>query len=101
VADEQKMDLGTVVARNDEPVAIDVDETIVMMSILQGKYYGLDEIGTRIWELIAEPRSIGAVCATLLQEFDVDEETCRRDVLDFVRELAGEKLVRVVDEAST
>jgi hypothetical protein len=101
VTDAQKIDLETVVARNDEPVAIDVDDTVVMMSILQGKYYGLDEIGTRIWALIAQPRSIADVCETLRQEFDVDEETCRRDVLDFVRELAGEKLVRVVDEAST
>lgn len=100
MTDVRKIDVQTVVARNDEPVSIDVDDTVVMMSILQGKYYGLDTIGTRIWELIAQPQSVASVCDALRDEFDVDEETCRRDVLDFVRELAGEQLVRIVHEAS-
>lgn len=56
-----------------------------MMSIENGEYYGLDDIGSRIWELID----------TLLERFDVDRETCERDVLKFLNELDEDKILEV------
>jgi Coenzyme PQQ synthesis protein D (PqqD) len=94
---ERSIGLDSVVVRNREPVTADVDGTAVMMSLLQGKYYGLDAVGTRIWELIEQPISARQLCDRLMEEFAVDAETCERDVLDFVRELAAEKLVEVRD----
>jgi hypothetical protein len=57
--------------------------------------YGLNAIGTRIWALIAEPRSIDDLCAQLRQEFDVEEEECRRDVTDLLEGLRAEGLATV------
>ena len=89
---------GTVVVQNTEPIAVSVDDTIVMMSLIQGKYYGLDRVGSRIWELLAHPRTVMDLCAALCREFEIDEESCRRDVQEFLTDLANEKLIRVVDE---
>ena len=94
---ERNIGLDAVIVRNLEPVTVEVDGTAVMMSLLQGKYYGLDAIGTRIWELVERPISARELCATLMEEFAVDRETCERDVLEFVGELAAENLVELRD----
>ena len=65
-----------------------------MFSPDQGAYFGLDEIGSRVWELLEEPRSIDELCATLRGEYDVDPETCRGDVTALVERLREAKLVR-------
>lgn len=90
---ERNVGLDSVIERNREPVTVDVDGTAVMMSLLQGRYYGLDAIGTRIWELVEQPISARQLCDTLMEEFSVDRETCERDVLEFIGELAAENLV--------
>ena len=41
-----------------EPVAVEVDRTVVMMSVEQGKYFGLEGTGPRIWALLERPRSV-------------------------------------------
>jgi hypothetical protein len=94
---ERNVGLDTVIVRNREPVTVEVDGTAVMMSLLQGKYYGLDAIGTRIWELVESPISARRLCDVLMEEFAVDRETCERDVLEFVSALAAERLVEVLD----
>lgn len=90
----------TVVRQNPEPVAVDVDRTVVMMSIQREMYYSLDGVGGRIWELLREPRSIGDLCRQLLSEFDVDPAVCRTDVEEFLAHLLEEGLVELTNESS-
>lgn len=90
----------TVVARNEEPVAVEVDRTIVMLSIDQGMYFGLEGTGPRIWALLEQPRSPAQLCEELLNEFDIDPDDCQREVLGFLEELRDAQLIRVHDEAT-
>ncbi|MFN0182030.1 MAG: PqqD family peptide modification chaperone [Gemmatimonadales bacterium] len=92
---EPPLTRSTVLVRNDEPVAVEVDRTVVMMSLAQGMYYGLEGPGPRIWELLAEPRTIESLCQALTTEFEVDAETCFNDVIAFVTEMRSADLVRV------
>jgi hypothetical protein len=64
-----------------------VGDELVMMSAEKGNYIGLSEVGTRIWELIETPQEIDAVCAQLLEEFEVAPEICRAEVEAFLNEL--------------
>ncbi len=64
-----------------------VGDELVMMSAEKGNYIGLSEVGARIWELIEEPKDIDAVCAQLLDEFDVAPDICRAEVETFLNEL--------------
>ena len=84
----------TVVKRVEELVSADMDGETVMMSIENGKYFGMDPIGSRIWELIEQPRSVSEVCAILLDEFDVEPEQCERDVGEFLNELMEQNISR-------
>ena len=87
----------TVVAQVEELVSSDLDGETVMMSIENGKYYGMDEIGSRIWAFIKQPRSVSELCDILLTEFNVDRERCKKDALIFLNKLAEDNLVKVVD----
>jgi hypothetical protein len=70
------------------------DET-VMMSLSRNNYYGLDEVGSRIWGLLAQPQTLAQLCTALQQEYVVDTETCQQEVTAFVQQLANEGLVNV------
>lgn len=84
-----------VISQIEEIVASDIDGETVMMSIENGKYYGLDDIGSRIWELIEKPIKVSDLIDTLLERFDVDRETCEKDVLKFLNELDEDRILAV------
>jgi hypothetical protein len=87
----------TIISRIEEIVASDIDGETVMMSIENGKYYGLDDIGSRIWELIEKPIRVSDLIDTLLGRYEVDRKTCERDVLKFLNELNEDEIVQVND----
>ncbi len=85
----------TVISQIEEIVASDIDGETVMMSIQNGEYYGLDDIGSRIWGLFNKPVRVSDLIDTLLERFDVDRDTCKKDVLKFLNELNEDKILIV------
>lgn len=65
----------------------------VLLDLSSGTYFGLDPVGTRIWELIADRASVGEVRRRLLQEYQVEEERLREDLEALVRDLLGRGLL--------
>ncbi len=92
------INLTTRVTHGNKHVVADIEGEVVMMSIQQGHYYSLDAMGSRIWELIEQPCLVTTICDTLLKEFEVNRETCEREVLAFLQELAQKELIKVVNE---
>ncbi len=80
-------------------VSSELDGETVMMSIENGKYYGMDRIGTRIWSLIENPNSIKEVCRVLRAEFNVSPEECEKDVTELLQRLLDQRLVTLVSAA--
>lgn len=64
-----------------------VGDELVMMSAEKGNYIGLSEVGARVWELLDAAPNIDAVCAQLVQEYDVTPDACRTEVETFLNEL--------------
>ncbi len=85
------------IARSKELVSSEMDGEVVMMSIQTGTYYGLNDVGTHIWNQLAAPRSFQDICQSLQGEFDVDAQTCEQEVRTFVAQMMEEKLV-VIEE---
>ena len=69
------------------------DETI-LMDLSTGIYFGLDGVGKRIWETIAEGRNLKAVAAVIVAEFEVDEARAQDDVVEFVSDLVERGLLQ-------
>ena len=88
------IDINAKILRSQEIVSGNMDNEIVMMSIQQGEYYGINPVGSRIWELLEQPRTAAGICDILAEEYDVPAEECRRDVLEFVGQLFDKKLVQ-------
>ena len=76
-------------------IASDIDDEKVMMSVEKGQYYGLDPVGSRVWELIEEPIKVSAVIDALLLKYDVEREVCERDVLAFLEDLYKDGILEV------
>jgi len=93
-------DQDTVVARTDRVVTADVDGEIMMMSVEQGQYYGMNEVGNRIWQLIQQPRSVSDLCELLVAEFEVGPEACHTQVMELLNQLKKEQLLDIVDEVT-
>jgi len=70
-----------------------VGEETVLLDFEAGVYYGLDPVGTRMWELLADGRSLEEVAAGMTAEYEVDGETLLRDLRTLIDELASRGLV--------
>jgi hypothetical protein len=71
-------------------VSTNVSGEAVILGMNDSVYYGLDPVGARIWALVQQPQTLGAIVETLTAEYDV---TAERALADLVR-LAGSLLER-------
>lgn len=85
-----------VVATKDQ-VSSDLAGEAVLLSLRTAQYYGLDQVGQRIWELVQQPARVADVRDAIVREFEVDAERCERDVIDLLRQLAAEGLIEIAD----
>lgn len=83
------------VQRNPEQLASELDGEVVLLSVENGRYYKIDDIGSEVWNRIEEPTNIGEVCKQLMDEFDVAEAECQTDVLAFLEKLKEDNLILV------
>jgi hypothetical protein len=96
MTDQASLTMDLVIAQGEGQVSTVVDGKAVLMSVDNGKYYNMDEIGTRIWTLIETPTAVSAVCDQLVEEFEVDRATCQGDVLVLLNKLLENNLIRLV-----
>jgi hypothetical protein len=75
-----------------------VGEEAVLLNLDSERYFGLDAVGTRMWEALSTHGAVDAAYAALIGEFDVDAEQLRRDLCELVEKLKEHGLVDVVDE---
>lgn len=95
-----EVSLQTTLVVNSDVLFRDLDGEAVLLHLESGKYYGLDEVGTRIWHLLAEHASVSAVFDRLLEEYEVEPGTLERDLCALVGDLVRQDLLRV-DMAAT
>ncbi|MDA1184681.1 MAG: PqqD family peptide modification chaperone [Acidobacteria bacterium] len=91
--------LETVVASGTSLVSADVGDELVLLHVEKNAYYDTDAIGADIWHQLEQPVRVGDLCDRLVEKYEVDPETCQRDVLAFLSEALREEVVRVVDDA--
>ena len=74
-------------------MAREVGNETVILDLANGTYYGLDPVGARIWQLMAEGQTLTQVCEFMLAEYEVTREMIEHDVLALVQTLLERKLV--------
>ena len=76
-------------------LSADLEGETVILHLESGIYYGLSNVGARIWELIQEPQTVGYVRDSLVEEYDVDATQCERDVMALLGDLLDQRLVEM------
>jgi hypothetical protein len=92
---ESKLSRTSIVVTAKDQVWCDLVGEAVILDLKSGVYFGLDPVGARVWSLIQEPKTVGAVVEALLQEYDVEPSRCEADVLALLEELANRALLEV------
>ena len=77
-------------------VASEVADEVIILSLENGEYFGLNPVAARVWSLVQEPCTVAELCTTLLAEFTgVTPEACRDQVIALLEEMAALALVEV------
>lgn len=90
-----QINLQSIIARNQEIIHNDIDGEVVIMSIAKNNFYGIDKIGSHIWELLENSRSVEEIITTMMQNYEVERETCEKDVIDFLDEALKNELITI------
>jgi len=83
------------IRRSTDVIASEMDDELVMMSMENNAYYGLNSVGRRVWELLETEQTLLSLCGQLMEKYDVDEAACQRDVSALVMKLEKAGLVTV------
>jgi hypothetical protein len=73
---------------SDDVIHQPVQEEVVLLNLKSQQYYSLDDVGSRMWNLLLEHRDIDIVSSILLREYKVDSDRLRTDVEALVAQLA-------------
>ncbi|RPH97014.1 MAG: PqqD family protein [Lysobacterales bacterium] len=84
---------------SDEVLFQEVSGETVLLDLASEQYFGLDAVGTRVWQLLGAGASAEAVVETLLEEYEVEREQLAADIDELLGRLAEAGLIRIVDEA--
>ena len=75
----------------------EVEGEAVLLNLDNGRYYGLDPVGTRMWAVLTSTASVEAACSQLEGEYDVTPDVLRKDVAGFVTRLTEQGLLELCD----
>jgi Coenzyme PQQ synthesis protein D (PqqD) len=84
-----------IVSRRAELIETEVDGELVALHVDNGTCYGFNGTATRIWSLIEQPKRVSELRDELMREFDVDPETCARQLDELLKELEMDGLVEL------
>jgi hypothetical protein len=86
-----------VVAASDVLVSEFANE-LVLLNLRDGVYYGLEDVGARVWALLRQPTTLLAIRDALVSEYDVEPKRCDRDARALIGDLVAKGLVTIQEQ---
>lgn len=84
------------VVRSEAIIFTELDDSVVMMDVEQGRYYELDPVGARVWALAESGPRVVEVCEALVTEYEVVPEICYDEMCAFLNELRRLEAARIL-----
>jgi hypothetical protein len=97
---DASLSLESIVTAASEQVSCPLGEEAAILNLKNTVYYGLDPVGSRIWSLLQQARSVCELRDALVDEYDVEAERCERDLLALLEKMRAEGLIQVTSVAS-
>jgi Coenzyme PQQ synthesis protein D (PqqD) len=83
-----------------DQVSCELAGEAAILDLKQGVYYGLDQVGSTVWQMLSEPRRVSEIRDELLELYDVEPEQCAADLIRLLDDLSARGLIQLVDDAS-
>ena len=77
----------------DQILSADLDGEVVMVNLSKGVYYGLEGVGSRIWDLVQERRNLREIREDILTEYDVEPERLEQDLQAVLAKMVDQGLI--------
>jgi hypothetical protein len=90
----------TTVVVSPNQVSTSLGHEAVILGADAGQYFGLNEVGARIWELVQQPVQVSEICARICAEYEVQPDECERDVIELLADMRERGLLDVRGDAS-
>jgi len=87
------MNLETIFSKNDKCPVRSLDDGLIIMSPTGETTHSLEDLGVFIWNLLDGQRSLQNVLETILEEYDVDEDQARDDLLQLITQMQASDLI--------
>ena len=84
-----------IVANSSVLIRTFADGESVLLHLDREDYFGLDGVGSRMWEALTSSASVAEAFATLLAEYDVTPDELRKDLDELIEQLVAHQLVEV------
>ncbi|MCK6577749.1 MAG: PqqD family protein [Anaerolineae bacterium] len=88
--------LNTRIVASSNQISTEIPDETVILDVARGVYYGLDEVGTFIWNYVQSPQTVQAVVDALTTEYEVGQEQAAHDAVQLLNRLQEMGLLQVV-----
>lgn len=93
-----EISLASTVVVSPRQVSTELGNEVVVLGAEAGQYFGLNEVGARVWALVQTPNQVRVICQSIVDEYEVTSEQCERDVLALLHDLQAKGLIHVEAE---
>jgi hypothetical protein len=95
VVEQNLVTTDSIVLAKEDQVSAELVGEAVILNLESGVYYGLNPVGTDVWQFIQSPQPVSAVCSRIVEEYDVEAGRCKQDVLKLLNDMASKGLIEV------
>lgn len=85
----------SLISSTPDHVASQLNGDTVILHLQSGQYFGLNEVGSYVWNLIQQPTSLAALRSSLLETYDVELDQCDRDLKSLLHDLSHAGLIEI------
>ena len=97
---DASLSVRSIVIAAPEQVSCPLGDESAILNLKNTVYYGLNPVGARVWSLLQRPRRISELRDALLEEYEVDADSCERDLLELLQKMRTEGLIEIVKSAA-
>jgi len=92
---DASLSLKTIVFATSEQVSCALGNEAAILNLRNSVYYGMDPVGTSVWNWLQQPRSVEELRNRILDEYEVDRERCEKDLFALLEKMRAEGLIQI------
>jgi Coenzyme PQQ synthesis protein D (PqqD) len=85
----------SIVKRVADQVSCDMAGEAIVLNMKSGVYFGMEQVASLIWNLVEKPCSVREIRDAIMKEYDVDSNTCEKDLKSFLDHLQAAGLIEI------